>query len=576
MCGITGCFGIKNAPKYLLDSLKRLEYRGYDSAGIATLNDSQINIKKDTGEIDEIDQKHQLTDLEGNIGMGQTRWATHGDVTKENAHPHLSCDERFVIVHNGIIENWKELRGELSDHEFTSETDSEIIAHFIEENAGELGVEEAVKKFLKKAEGSFAVVLLDAEEEKMYAFKRGSPLALGVGNEETYLGSDLYAFSTHTNEAIFFQDDEYAIIEGGNYTFKNSEGKVLDKKPQEFDWEQEPSEKGEYDHFMRKEVGEIPTSIRRLERSIENNQNEELEKLVKEIQNHERVLFTASGTSYHASLLGVFFLHRVGIDAQTLIASEFSNYERVDENTLVIPISQSGETKDVLEAIEFSRERGAKIASIVNVPHSSIEREADVSLRVRAGQEICVAATKTFANQLYLLLKLAERLGYETHTENLPEEIEGVIKKNEPRIKELGKELAKKNDIYLIGRGITYPVAREMALKMKEIAYIHAEGMMGGELKHGTLALIEEGTPVISLIPEKSSEIKSNVKEVEARGAKSIKISPFEGSFKIPHSNSRFAFYTTVLGFLLAYWTAREKDLPIDKPRNLAKSVTVK
>ncbi len=576
MCGITGYYGTKKASNYILDSLKRLEYRGYDSTGVATLNDSQIEIRKDAGEIDEINQKYNLTDMEGKIAMGHVRWATHGDVTQANAHPHTSCDNRFAVVHNGIIENWKEFKEELSEHEFTSNTDSEVIPHFVEEKVKEGSVEEAIQEFLEKAEGSFAAVLMDAESKKMYAFKRGSPLALGVGKDETYLGSDLYAFSTETDEAIFFEDDEYAVIEGGKYEFKNSKGETKEKEPREFDWNQKPSEMGEFDHYMRKEIQDIPNSIKRLETSLNNSQKKNLERLVEEIEKHDKILFTASGTSYHASLLGVYFLQKLNLNAQTLIASEFKNFERADENTLVIPISQSGETKDVLEAIEYSKKKGAKIASIVNVPHSTIEREADINLRVKAGQEICVAATKTFANQLYLLQKITQKLGGEVQLQDLPDEIRKTIETNEPKIKELAKKLANKDDIYLIGRGITYPIAREMALKLKEISYIHAEGMMGGELKHGTLALIEDGTPVISLIPEKDSEILSNIEEVEARGAESIEISPFHGDFEFPHHDSAFAFYSTVLGFLLAYWIGREKGLPIDKPRNLAKSVTVK
>jgi glucosamine--fructose-6-phosphate aminotransferase (isomerizing) len=310
--------------------------------------------------------------------------------------------------------------------------------------------------------------------------------------------------------------------------------------------------------------------MRRLERSLGTTQRDDFERFVEILKGHDRVLFTASGTSYHASLLGVFFLNRVGIDAQTLIASEFKNYERVDEDTLVLAISQSGETKDVIDAIDFSRERGADIASVVNVPYSTVERKSDAVLRIEAGQEICVASTKAFTNQLYLLMRLAREMGYDAHLSDLPEKIEGVIEENEPRVRELARELVDKDDVYVIGRGLTYPVAREIALKMKEIPYIHTEGMMGGELKHGTLALVDEGVPVLSLIPEKDSEIKTNVKEVEARGAMSIKVSPWEGEFDIPSENSNFAYFATVLGFLLAYWVAYEKGLPIDQPRHLS------
>lgn len=578
MCGITGyCGNGREVGKYLYNSLKRLEYRGYDSAGAAAIADGRgMNVRKGEGEIGEINRRLKLEEMEGDIAMGHVRWATHGGVSKKNAHPHLDCKGRFAIIHNGIIENWEELKDELSDHEFTSDTDSEVIAHFIEEHCEDGDVENAVRRFMKRAEGSFAAVLMDAEGREMYAFKRGSPLVLGVGDGENFLGSDIYAFSTETNRAIFFEDDEYAVIDRGGYAFKDVEGNPVEKEPREFEWNREESEKGEHEHYMRKEIGEIPRAIERLEASLETTQREKLERLAEAVEEHDRVLFTASGTSYHASLLGVFFLHRLGVDAQTLIASEFKNYERVDEDTLVVPISQSGETKDVIDAIEFSKSRGAEIASIVNVPYSTIERESDISIRIEAGQEVCVAATKTFINQLYLLLKLAQRLGYETELSQLPGQIERLLDVNEPKVEEVAKELAENDDVYIIGRGITYPVAREIALKLKEIAYIHAEGMMGGELKHGTLALIEDGTPVISLIPERNSEIKSNVKEVEARGARSIKISPWEGEFDLPDIDSTFAFYSTIIGFLLTYWIAEEKNLSIDKPRNLSKCVSVK
>ncbi len=576
MCGITGYYGHRDVGKYVLDALKRLEYRGYDSAGIATLSNPGIKIAKDTGNIDEIRGKLDLSEMKGRAALGHVRWATHGGVTKENAHPHCSCDGRFAVVHNGIIENWEEIKNRLNGHEFASETDSEVIAHYIEENSKDMTVEEVIQKFLKEAEGSFAVVLLDSKDERMYAFKRGSPLALGIGENETHLGSDIYSFSPYTNEAIFFEDDEYAIIDENGFAFRNYTGETIEKVPERFEWNQEESEKGEHEHHMRNEIGEIPQSLKRLQTSFDTSQKTALEDLVKALKEHKRVIFTASGTSYHASLLGVFFLNRVGIDAQTLIASEFQNYERVDEETLVIAISQSGETKDVIDAIEFSRNRGADVASIVNVPYSTIERISDINLRIEAGQEVCVAATKTFTNQLYTLLNVAQELGYDAHLDDLPELIEEVIEKNEPKIRELAKELKDERDIYIIGRGLTYPVAREIALKLKEIPYVHAEGMMGGELKHGTLALIEEGTPVISLIPEKDSEIKSNVKEVEARGGRIIKISPWEGDLEIPSKNSNFAFFASIIGFLLSYWIAYEKGLPVDQPRNLSKCVTVR
>ncbi|MCJ7450829.1 MAG: SIS domain-containing protein, partial [Candidatus Nanohaloarchaeota archaeon QJJ-9] len=360
------------------------------------------------------------------------------------------------------------------------------------------------------------------------------------------------------------------------YEVYSKNGEKKEKEVKKFDWTQEEGEKEEHDHYMIKEIKEQPKVAKRLLKTFKTSQKKDLNRFLDLIEDHEKVIFTSAGTSYHASLLGVYYLQKAGVEAQALIASEFQNYERVDEDTLVIAVSQSGETMDVLEAIEFSKEKGGTIASIVNVPHSSIQRKSKESLEIHAGQEVCVAATKTFTNQVLTLTKIAERLGMDSNIAGISEEIKEVIERNEEEVKELAKELSDKEDIYVLGRGTTYPVSREIALKLKEIPYIHAEGMMGGELKHGTLALIEEGTPVISLIPQESDEIISNVKEVEARGANSLRISSGSDRFYLPENPSSFALSSTTIGFLLAYYIAKEKGRPIDKPRNLAKSVTVK
>jgi len=578
MCGIVGYVGHKQAGEIILDGLKRLEYRGYDSAGIATLDDEsgRFQIKKDAGKIDEIDSKLDLSAMKGNRGLGHTRWATHGSVTKENAHPHHCCSERVSIVHNGIIENYKQLKQQLQQHDFTSETDSELIAHYFGDKL-EAGAspKEIMLDFIEQAEGTFAILVLDNETGKIYALKRDSPLALGVGEEEIFIASDIYAFSPHTSQAIFFEDDEYAIIDRHNFQFYKGEKKI-DKELQQFEWGDEEESKAQYQHWMLKEIHEQPEALAKLKSSLNSSQENKLEQLARMINNHGKIIFVAAGTSYHASLLGVYLLQRAGVEAQALIASEFKNYERVDEDTLVIAVSQSGETMDTIESIKFSKKKGGTIASIVNVPHSSIERESKLSLQILAGQEKCVAATKTFTNQVFLLLNLAEKFNANVEFNQLINGLKTIINRNEEKIKQLAKELKDCDDIYLIGRGPSYPIAREIALKLKEIAYVHAEGMMGGELKHGTLALIEQGVPVISLIPEQEDEILSNVKEVESRGAHSIKISPYYGQFEVPEDGESFAIMATTIGFLLAYYLAKERGLPIDKPRNLAKSVTVK
>ncbi|MDY6778227.1 MAG: glutamine--fructose-6-phosphate transaminase (isomerizing), partial [Candidatus Nanohaloarchaea archaeon] len=575
---IIGYHGDREAAQIVHEGLKRLEYRGYDSAGVATLSPNPgLQLTKGEGEIAEIHEEKDFHELDGSIGIGHTRWATHGEVNEDNAHPHTDCDERLALVHNGIIENYEELKQDLGSHRFDSETDSEVVAHYFEERIKEgSSFEEAIQDFFERAEGTFAIVILDRETGNLYALKRKSPLALGIGDGEHFLGSDLYAFSPYTDEALFFEDDEYAIIDRDGAQVYTAEGETVTREPETFDWEEREKTKDDHDHYMIKEIHEQPDAVGRLMQSLRTSQQDELERFVELIEEHERVIFTAAGTSYHASLLGVYFMQRCGVEAQALIASEFKNYERVDDDTLVIAVSQSGETMDVLEAIDYSREEGGRIASVVNVPHSSIQRESEVSLEVHAGQEVAVASTKAFTNQVVTLLEVARRLGADVELEDIASELDRVIDANEERVKDLAPELADADDVYVVGRGPTYPISREIALKLKEIPYIHAEGMMGGELKHGTLALIEEGTPVLSLIPDEDDEILSNVKEVESRGARSIRISPHYGGFEMPDAGPRFALYATTIGFLLSYYIAKEKDLPIDKPRNLAKSVMVK
>ncbi len=576
MCGITAYYGDRETCEILLDSMKRLEYRGYDSAGIAVLSKPKISVRKDTGKLDEIEGKLNHGNSKSRAGIGHTRWATHGNVSEKNAHPHTSCDGRFALVHNGIIENWEKLKEGLGEHEFQSETDSEVAAHYIEERAKNKGTEKAIRDFMREAAGSYAIALLDSEEDRLFAVKSGSPMAIGMGEKEIFLASDVYAFSPYTDKVTFMKDGEYAVVEDCDIVVKNTRGEEVGKRVETIRWEQDDSGKGAFDHYMQKEITEIPRSLEKLQNSLETDQRDTLRRFTEKLKDCGKVIFTAAGTSYHASLLGVYFLQKAGVEAQALIASEFENYERVDENTLLVPISQSGETKDVLEAMDYSKQEGAEIASITNVPHSTVERKSDLNLRIRAGQEVCVAATKTFTNQLYVLMKLAESINGTKVENSLMEKIKEAIERNEGQIKKLAEEMKDEKDVYIIGKGETYPVAREIALKLKEISYIHAEGMMGGELKHGTLALVEDGTPVISLIPGKGSDIISNVKEAESRGAKIIEVSPDYGDFYVPeNSNGDFAFFSSVLGFLLTYWTARKKGLPVDKPRNLAKSVTV-
>ncbi len=566
MCGIIG-LAKKSDSDEALSMLKRLEYRGYDSFGVAT--DSGF-VHKEVGEIKPVESENCT------LAIAHTRWATHGGVTRENAHPHADCSGNIFIVHNGIIDNYLELKETLQGHRFQGQTDSEVIAHFFEETLKTCSIREAVEKFFLTAKGEFAVILMIKGDKNLYAFKRGSPLSLGLLPDGNVLASDIYAFSDKTDKAIFFNEDEFAIVNERYYEFFRFDGRKLVPEKKDVTtvkWAGTVEKK--YDHYMLKEIYEQPSAVKNLVNSLHNEQKDEVGKLVQMIRSARRVVFVASGTSYHASLLGVYFLNKAGIEAHTIIASEFHSFHLVDDKTLLIAISQSGETMDVIEALHGMKAKGAKIASFVNVPMSTIERMSNVTLNVSAGQEICVAATKSFTNQVVAMAYVASLFGSET--ENVIASIESAISL-ENEIKKIAKLLASHRDIYIIGRRFLYPIAREIALKIKEISYIHAEGMMGGELKHGTIALIEKGTPVIALI--NGPDIVSNVMEVKARGAHIISITSSEGIGDTLKINAKdelsFALAANVVGQLLTYYIALEKHLPIDKPRNLAKSVTVK
>jgi glucosamine--fructose-6-phosphate aminotransferase (isomerizing) len=574
MCGIVGMISQKEFTTIeLLKALKRLEYRGYDSVGYATVEGF---LQKDIGEID--DFLKTVPEYRTRAAISHTRWATHGGVTKENAHPHAACNNAFFIVHNGIIENYERLRDQLQDHHFTSETDTEVIAHFIEEKMREgLTVKESIDIFMAEAKGTYAVLLLPRGEKKIYAFKKDSPLVLGIVPEGFVVSSDIYAFSERSRKAIFFEDYEMAEVTATDYTFFKR-GIPITKEIKEFQVTYTEIKK-DFPHYMIKEIHEQPLVAERLVTSLKTDQKHKLDLLSDLVRQARKVVFAAAGTSYHASLLGVHFFHDTGVETQTIIASEFRNYVTCDEDTLVIAISQSGETMDVLKALKYARDQGAKIASIVNVPYSTIQRMSELSIEILTGQEICVASTKTFTNQVVALLALAQKFGYDVNLDTVSQRIKECIDTHEERVKVLARELRDCHDIYLIGRGLSYPVARESALKLKEIAYVHAEGMMGGELKHGTIALIEDGTPVVCLIPDEDYEMESNTREVQARGARTIIISnnsEFSPDFLLEtSSDGKFAILATVIGQMLAYYIAKERGLPIDKPRNLAKSVTV-
>ena len=573
MCGIIGMasreeFGSND----LIVMLKRLEYRGYDSFGIAT--DSGL-FEKEIGEIRPV-KENKCT-----LALGHCRWATHGGVTRENAHPHADCSGNLFVIHNGIISNYLEMKKLLQGHKFISETDTEVISHFFEESLRTKGMKSAAEDFFRSAKGEFAIVIMIKGDKNLYALKRGSPLSLGLLGNGNVIASDIYAFSDRTEDAIFFNEDEFAIVNDAGYEFYKFDGGLIPIKKEIVKVKWKGSEdKKEYDHYMLKEIHEEPTVAERLINSLKTEQSPNLKKLKEMMSSSRRIVFVASGSSYHAALLGVYFLNKAGVEAHAVIASEFRNFYLVDDKTLLIAVTQSGETMDVIEALHGMKAKGAKIASLVNVPYSTIQRMSNVSINIEAGQEICVAATKSFINQLVALTYIASLFGYEKDFSIIPEEIRNVLAQEE-KIKELAKSLKNEKDIYVIGRGYLYPVAREISLKIKEISYIHAEGMMGGELKHGTLALIEKGTPVIALIDNKP-EIISNAMEIMARGGRIIAITNqyderFVESIRISARNKfPFSIEAAVAGQLIAYYIAKEKGLPIDKVRNLAKSVTVK
>jgi glucosamine--fructose-6-phosphate aminotransferase (isomerizing) len=578
MCGIVGIIGKEkfSVRDDLIRSLQRLEYRGYDSCGFAAFEGLY---RKQTGYIENL--VNTMDSTRTSLAISHTRWATHGGITDINAHPHHNGEKTIFAVHNGIIENFEEIRKKLQDrgYRFTSDTDSEIIPHYFEDGlkSGK-PVPEIIRDFVHEVEGTFAVLLFIKGDPHLYAIKRDSPLVLGLCSDRLVLASDIYAFSDHSDRAIFFEDNEFAVVGTDGYGFFDREGRPVEKQVLQFTWSRKEETREEFEHYMLKEIKEQPLVSERLIQSFRTTQKHRLQQLADMVKSAKRVVFLACGTSYHASLVGCFLLNRLGIEAHTVIASEFEGFILVDQETLVIAISQSGETMDVVSVVKNIKKTGAKFAAIVNVPYSTVQRLSDISIEILAGQEVCVAATKSFTNQLITLFALGQKLGFMgIDLETLPDKIQRTIELNEAYIQGLAQDLYQKEDMFVLGRGISYPQAREIALKLKEIPYVHAEGMMAGELKHGTIALIEEGTPVISLIPNNNRDMISSTKEVEARGARTIVISNTDGELKIPPCcDAEFAVYSGIVGHLLSYYIAKLRGCPIDKPRNLAKSVTVK
>ena len=591
MCGIIGYCGREAAVPVVFEGLKCLEYRGYDSAGIATLDKGSLLIRKDVGKVDEVNQKQNLESLPGNIAIGHTRWATHGGVTRNNAHPHSDCHGIVAVVHNGIIENYQTLRNELIDKgcHFSSETDTEVIPHLMEEHmARGASLEEAVRKVVNKLKGSYAILAISAEDtEKIVATCKDKHLVIGLGEEGNFVASDILAFNSSTDRIVCVENGETAVLSRNGVFFLDYAGKKIEKKVEQLELGKEGTSKQGYDFFMLKEILEQSQTMRQAlmqDRKL-------IMDIAMDILKAKQVILTACGTSRYAAIIGRYLFSKLGGKFSDVVMGSELHYftDSIDNNTLIIAISQSGETDDIIQGIKKAKEHGATVFSIINRVGSLLGRMSDRVIHLNCGPEIAVAATKSFTNQLvifYLLSyammnKLEEGL---EEIEAISHLVEANFQHNGGKIRQLAQKLKGKSDFYYIARGINFPIAAEGALKLKEISYIHAEGMPAGELKHGTLALIENGTPIVAICPNDYTfdETLSNIVEAKSRGAFIIGLSDrqdevFDEWIAIPTVEEIFYPLVSMVPLqLLAYDIAVARGLDPDKPRNLAKSVTVK
>ncbi len=586
MCSIIGYYGNEIAAPILVKGLKRMEYRGYDSVGVATESENQIELKKGTGKVSEVNSKVQLDTLPGKVGIGHTRWATHGKVTDANAHPHPSNSGKIAIVHNGIIENFEELKSQLENegYSFKSETDSEIIANLLQKNYEQTNdVKETILKTVSQIKGHYAFVAM-FEDGQLAAARFHEPLIIGVGQDDFFLSSDVLGFIEYTDDAIYMENGTFVLLDKNKFQIFNFEGEHIGYGITKVSKEFGDAYKGDYAHFTLKEIYEQPETILKAgEKTFD-----AIENTADYIRHAKNIYITGSGTSYNSALIAKQILSKyVKIKAEPIMSSELQfNPETIEENSILIAISQSGESADVLEAIKIAKKANCKIIGIVNLLTSSLAREADVVIGLNCGPEIGVAATKSFTAQLVILYKIVQRLSNNEITINFDEFSESVSKTldNPSNIKEIGKELKDISDIYILGRGINYPIATESALKLKELTYIHAEGIPGGELKHGPLALMDSNVFVIILNPNDStySDTLTSAREIKARGAKIIGVSDVKSDvydywIEIPKvSEVLYPISEIVPIQLLTYYAALEKNTDPDYPRNLAKSVTVK
>jgi len=591
MCGIIGYCGRQAAASFTFEGLKRVEYRGYDSAGIAVISNGQLSVKKDVGNLAEIENKHTLSALPGNIAIGHTRWATHGGVTLANAHPHCDSTGTIAVVHNGIVENYQELRQHLinNGHRFASETDTEVIPHLIENEMKKgCSLEKAVLAIAPKLGGSYSFLAISSRDPgKIVGTKKDSPLAIGIGESGYFFASDAMAFSGMANQLMPLADTEVAVLSEETVEVFDAAGNKLMKEPRYIDLQWCDSDKQGYDFFMLKEIMEQPQTIK----AATNQDKEIFTKVAMDILRAGQVIVTACGTSRYAALVGRYLFSKVGGKfCDVVMASEFHYFaDSVDRNTVVLAVSQSGETADVIEGVKRAREAGAQIISIVNRPYSQLAEMSHHVIQLNCGPELCVAATKSFISQLvvFYLLSFSMVNSFDkavTGLKDVSNKVAKTIEWNNDKLRELSQNLKATNDFYYIARGINFAIASEGALKLKEISYIHAEGMPAGELKHGTLALIEPGTPMAVICPDDYTyrETLSNATEAKSRGAYIIAVSDRKNEIydfwvKIPKVDDLLYPIVAVVPLqLLAYHLAVSRGYDPDRPRNLAKSVTVK
>lgn len=609
MCGIVGYIGKRDSQDILIEGLKKLEYRGYDSAGIAVFTKNGLEVRKSIGRLANLEQKLGGQPLEGSVGIGHTRWATHGKPSDVNSHPHTDNSLKFSVVHNGIIENYLDLKDELiaKGAQFVSETDTEVISHLIaEEYDGD--IVKAVQRAVKRMRGAYALgVLTEFEPDRLVAVRHASPLVIGVGEGENFIGSDIPAILEHTRDVYILNDGEMAILTKNGVELMTVEGNFISKEIFRVDWDLVTAEKAGFDHFMLKEIYEQPKAYRdtMMGRISDDGRSVVLNEIgmtADQIRGIRKIHIVACGTAMHAGLVGKTVIESLArIPVETDVASEYRYRSPIiTPDTLVIVVSQSGETADTLAALREAKRCGARVMAITNVVGSSVAREADDVIITQAGPEIAVASTKAYTSQLiafYLFgLYLADTLGTRdvdaiaeivAAMNELPEKVERILEQAEA-LKQLAESLAQHNNLFFIGRGVDFAVVQEGSLKLKEISYIHSEAYAAGELKHGTLALIEEGIPVISLITQEDLYEKtlSNIKEVKARGAHVLGVvnegleeevgKSVDELFSIPKTLPVLAPALSVVPLqLIAYYASLARGNDVDKPRNLAKSVTV-